>query len=146
MSTTTTGGDSARRTAPFPRGTDRTKDHHDDGDRGAVTVETAIVLPAIVLLLAVLLSCGAAAMLQVRCEEAAGAAARVLARGESPRLAEQEAQDIAGDRARVEVDLVRDRATAEVMLPAPGILGEWGALDLSASATTYSEEVIVSGG
>ena len=113
------------------------------GDDGAVTVETAVVLPAVVLLLAVLLACGGAAMLQVRCEEAAGAAARVMARGEPADAARQEAKAIAGDSARVAVDRQPDRATAAVTLPAPGILGQWDALEVSAQATTFSEEVIV---
>lgn len=119
--------------------------NRNNDDDGAVTVETAIVLPAIVALLAVLLACGGAAMLQVRCEEAANAAARVMARGESERAAEQEARTIAGDRAEVSVQRRDGRADAEVVLPAPGVLGDWGALDLSASASTFSEKVIVDG-
>ena len=112
-------------------------------DDGAVTVETAIVLPSIVLLLAVLLACGGAAMLQVRAEEAAGAAARVMARGESAADAQQEAEAIAGDSAAVSVQRDDDRATASVRLPAPGVLGRWEALEVTAEATTFSEEVIV---
>lgn len=115
-------------------------------DDGAVTVETAIVLPSIVLLLAVLLACGGAAMLQVRAEEAAGAAARVMARGESAADAQREAETIAGDDAVVSVQRDDDRATAAVRLPAPGVLGRWQALEVSAQATTFSEEVIVDGG
>lgn len=114
-------------------------------DDGAVTVETAVVLPVIAMLLALLLACGAAAMLQVRCEEAANAAARVMARGETVRVAEQEARTIAGDRAEVSIRRRDGRAEAEVVLPAPGALGEWGALELSASASAFSEEVIVDG-
>ena len=114
-------------------------------DDGAVTVETAIVLPSIVLLLAVLLACGGAAMLQVRAEEAAGAAARVMARGESAADAQQEAEAIAGDSAAVSVQRDDDRATASVRLPAPGVLGRWEALEVTAEATTFSEEVIVDG-
>ncbi|WP_260853411.1 TadE family type IV pilus minor pilin [Kocuria palustris] len=111
-----------------------------------MTVETAVVLPSIVLLLAVLLACGGAAMLQVRCEEAAGAAARVMARGESAADAQQEARTIAGDAADVRVDRDPDRATARVTMPAPGILGKWESLEVTAEATTFSEEVIVDGG
>ncbi|MDO5618562.1 TadE family type IV pilus minor pilin [Kocuria sp.] len=116
----------------------------DDGpDDGAVTAETAMVLPAIVLVLAVVLAGGAAAATQVRCEEAAGAAARVVARGETPDAAVEEARSIAGDRARVAVEIRNGRAEAEVVMPAPGILGDWGALDLSASASTITEGVVL---
>lgn len=111
-------------------------------DDGAITAETAIVLPAIVLMLAVVLAGGAAASTQVRCEEAAGTAARVVARGESENTAVQEAQSIAGDRAEVTVTIREGRANAEVVVPAPGILGQWGALDLSASASTITEGVV----
>ena len=125
----------------------RTRPRHRRGssarDEGAVTVETAIVLPSIVLLLAVLLACGGAAMLQVRAEEAAGAAARVMARGESAADAQREAEAIAGNDAVVSVQRDDDRATAAVRLPAPGVLGRWESLEVSAEATTFSEEVIV---
>ncbi|MDO4253861.1 MAG: TadE family type IV pilus minor pilin [Kocuria sp.] len=114
-----------------------------DRDDGAITAETAIVLPAIVLLLAVVLAGGAAAATQVRCEEAAGAAARVVARGETENAAIEEARSIVGDRAQVDVTIRDGRAEAEVVLPAPGILGDWGALDLSASASTITEGVVV---
>ena len=35
----------------------RARPDHTDPDRGAVTVETAVIMPALVLLLAVLLAC-----------------------------------------------------------------------------------------
>lgn len=114
-------------------------------DDGAVTAETAVVLPAIVLVLAVVLAGGAAAATQVRCEEAAGAAARVVARGESENAAVTEARSIAGDRAQVTVAVRDGRAEAEVVMPAPGILGDWGALDLAASASTITEGVVLDG-
>ncbi|WP_280842249.1 MULTISPECIES: TadE family type IV pilus minor pilin [Kocuria] len=116
--------------------------HNDDG---AVTAETAVVLPAIMLVLAVVLAGGAAAATQVRCEEAAGAAARVVARGETETAAVKEARSIAGERAEVTVAIRDGRAEAEVVMPAPGILGDWGALDLSASASTITEGVVLDG-
>lgn len=51
--------------------------------RGAVTAEFAVVLPAVLLLLALLLAGCAAGITQLRLEEAARAGARALARGES---------------------------------------------------------------
>ncbi|WP_209280895.1 TadE family type IV pilus minor pilin [Kocuria sp. JC486] len=120
---------------------DHPKDH--SKDRGAVTAETAIVFPAIVLTLAVVLAGGAAATIQVRCEEAAGAAARVVARGESEATAVHEARSIAGDSAEVSVEIRDGRAEAEVIVPAPGILADWGGLELSATAATITEGVVL---
>lgn len=118
---------------------------HKYDDDGAVTAETAMVLPAIVLVLAVVLAGGAAAATQVRCEEAAGAAARVAARGETETAAVTEARSIAGERAEVSVSIRDGRAEAQVVVPAPGILGDWGALDLSATASTITEGVVLDG-
>ncbi|MBZ4346384.1 hypothetical protein LAN15_24950, partial [Mycobacterium tuberculosis] len=61
----------------------RARPDHTDPDRGAVTVETAVIMPALVLLLAVLLAAAAAGMTTVRYEEAARASARAAARGEN---------------------------------------------------------------
>lgn len=47
-------------------------------DRGAVTAEFAIILPAVVLLMGVLLSCGYFIMESVRCHNAAHLGARVI--------------------------------------------------------------------
>ncbi|KAA9395442.1 pilus assembly protein TadE [Kocuria coralli] len=102
-----------------------------------------MVLPAVVLMLAVVLAGGAAAATQVRCEEAAGAAARVIARGESEEAAVEEARSIAGERARISVGLRQGRAEAEVVMPAPGILADWGGLELSATASTLTEGVVL---
>lgn len=50
-------------------------------DRGAVTAEFAVVLPAVVLITAVLLSLGSAVMTRLSCQNAAGVAARVISSG-----------------------------------------------------------------
>lgn len=132
------------RLAPLTdRGHPRRRRPRPDADDGAVTAETAIVLPAIVLMLLVVLAGGAAAAGQVRCEEAAGAAARVVARGETENAAVDEARSIAGDRAQVTVDVRNGRAEAQVTLPAPGILADWGGLELSATASTITEGVVL---
>lgn len=53
-------------------------------DEGSVAAEFALALPAVVLVLAALLSAGRVVLAQVQCQDAARAAARVAARGESP--------------------------------------------------------------
>ena len=54
------------------------------GERGSVTAEFAAALPAIVLLLGLALAALAVGSQAVRLQDAAGLAARALARGEQP--------------------------------------------------------------
>jgi hypothetical protein len=65
-------------------------------DRGAVTAEFAVALPAVLLLLAILLAGSAAGMTQLRLEEAARAGARALARGEDAGAVEGIVRQLAG--------------------------------------------------
>ncbi len=54
------------------------------GERGSVTAEFAAALPAVVLLLGLALAAFAVGSQTVRLQDAAGLAARVMARGEPP--------------------------------------------------------------
>ncbi|MTD59644.1 TadE family type IV pilus minor pilin [Amycolatopsis pithecellobii] len=75
-----------------------------EADRGAVTVEAAIALSALTLVLGLVLAGIAAMAGQLRCADAAREAARLVARGDRP-LAEQAVAQIApGARLRAEVD------------------------------------------
>jgi hypothetical protein len=65
-------------------------------DRGAVTAEFAVALPAVLLLLALLLAGSAAGITQLRLEEAARAGARALARGEDAGAVEGIVRQLAG--------------------------------------------------
>ena len=118
----------------------RARPDHTDPDRGAVTVETAVIMPALVLLLAVLLAAAAAGMTTVRYEEAARASARAAARGENTAVVERTAREIAGESANVVVGGAAGRVTVAVGGPAPGILGQWSnwRLDANASAAVES--------
>ncbi|MGG5170740.1 TadE family type IV pilus minor pilin [Pseudarthrobacter sp. J1738] len=114
---------------------------HKAGERGAVTAEFAVALPAVIAVLGMLLGAVAAGTSQLRLEEASRAAARALARGEPP----GEAQDIA-------VRLAGSEATAtttndgggwlsvQVSAPAPGVLSAIVPWTLSAKASARSEE------
>ncbi|WP_260849414.1 TadE family type IV pilus minor pilin [Kocuria marina] len=104
-------------------------------DAGAVTVETAVMMPGLVLLLAVLLAAAAAGMTTVRYEEAARASARAAARGETAEVVERTAREIAGDTAVVRVSVADDRVTVAVNGPAPGILGTWSDWRLQATGS-----------
>lgn len=73
------------------------KGHRGPGkDRGAVTAEFAVALPAVLLLLALLLAGSAAGITQLRLEEAARAGARALARGEDAGAVEGIVRHLAG--------------------------------------------------
>ncbi|WP_240625029.1 TadE family type IV pilus minor pilin [Kocuria tytonicola] len=104
-----------------------------------MTVETAVIMPALVLLLAVLLAAAAAGMTTLRFEEAARASARAAARGESSAVVESTAREIAGDTASVAVGAAADRVTVTISGPAPGILGRWSTWRLDAHASAAVE-------
>jgi hypothetical protein len=94
------------------------------GDRGAVTVEAAIALCALMVVLALAIGGVAAAGAQVRCVDAAREAARLVARGQSDR-ARQAASTIAPAGAWVSVRVVGDEITVDVSArlvgPLPGL-------------------------
>lgn len=108
-------------------------------DRGAITAELALALPAVVLVVAVLLVTAAAAATQLRCADAARAGARVAALGQPDAEVAAVARRLAGDRVAVEV--VRDPPWVRVTVSAsaPGSWFTAGSLGLSASATAWLE-------
>lgn len=108
-------------------------------ERGAVTAETAVIMPALVVLLAVLLAAAAAGMTMIRFEEAARATARAAARGETVAVARQRGHDVAGPDASVTIAGRDDRVDVIVSGPAPGILGQWSDWTLSTRATAITE-------
>ncbi|KAB8163750.1 hypothetical protein FH609_018975 [Streptomyces sp. 3MP-14] len=94
-------------------------------DPGAVTVESALVIPALVLFLGALL-CGLGAFAtQSLCQDAARAGARAAARGEPADEVLRVARDIAPGHARVEIG--RDGSLVRVGVSVPswatGVLG-----------------------
>ncbi|MFF0943916.1 TadE family type IV pilus minor pilin [Kocuria sp. CPCC 205300] len=115
-------------------------------DRGAVTAETAVLLPALVLLLAVLLAAAAAGMTLIRYEEAARASARAAARGESPAVVRSTALSVAGQDAAVHLAAGAGTSTITVTGPAPGVLGDWGGWELRAEASAETEGARAAGG
>lgn len=72
-------------------------------DRGSATAETAVVLPVVLVLVAVLAFLGLGIIEHVRVESAARVAARELARGEDTAAAITAARRVAGPGARVDV-------------------------------------------
>lgn len=86
-------------------------------DRGSVTAELALGLPAVVLALVVVLLVGGAALAQVRCGDAARAGARAAALGEDPATVVALAQELAGPDAQVTVTTADGWARVTVSRP-----------------------------
>lgn len=113
--------------------------------RGAVTAEFAVALPAVLLLLALLLSGAAAGVTQLRLEEAARAGARALARGEDPAAVEGIVRTLAGTTATASVTDDGGWLSVTVADRVGGPLGATVPWTLSARATTRSETPAASG-
>lgn len=108
--------------------------------RGAVTAELAVGLPAVVLLLAAVLTGVAAGVTQLRVEEAARAAAREVMRGDSAE-AEAVARRIAGAEARVSVSVDGQWLRVEVGSAVAAPLLDRLPLVLTASASALPESL-----
>lgn len=112
---------------------------------GAVTAEFAVALPAVLLLLALLLSGAAAGVTQLRLEEAAHAGARALARGEDPAAAEGIVRTLAGASATASVSADGEWLSVTVADRVGGPLGATVPWTLTARATVRSETSAASG-
>lgn len=109
------------------------------GDRGAVTVELALGLPAVVLVLAVVLVTVAAGAAQLRCVDAARAGARAAAIGEPPAEVRAAAARVLGDAGQVTVRSDGEWVTVVVSTSAPGAWFTGGRLTVRGSATAWVE-------
>ncbi|MEU3561720.1 TadE family type IV pilus minor pilin [Kitasatospora sp. NPDC006786] len=125
------------------RGAGRARPLRPRGDAGFVTAETAVALPALVLLAAMLIWGVLAAATQIRCVDAARVGARAAARGETD--AAELARAAAPAGAQVRVSLAADTVRVEVEAPCagPGRLGGLLAVRLSAAAVAAREDVLV---
>lgn len=109
------------------------------GERGAVTAELAVALPAVVLVLVVVLTLAAAAGAQMRSADAARAAARAVASGEDDATVRATALRVAGAGATVGV--LRGDPWVEVRVTTP-VVGGWLAgspLRASGAAVAWAE-------
>ncbi|MGN8244849.1 TadE family type IV pilus minor pilin [Cellulomonas soli] len=107
------------------------------GDRGSVTAELAVALPAVAVLLLVVLGAVHAVSVRWECADGARAGARSAALGESDAVVVQTARRAAGGSAAV--DVVRDGEWVTVTV-ARGATG-WDSvpLDVQAHAVARSE-------
>lgn len=106
------------------------------GDRGAVTVEAALALCSLVVVLGVILAAVSAVAAQLRCVDAAREAARLTARGEQDR-AEQLARRIAPRGATVAVTVRGDEILTRVA--ANPVAGMLPGIEVAAEAAAVME-------
>ncbi|MCI3223693.1 pilus assembly protein TadE [Streptomyces sp. NP-1717] len=115
----------------------------EDGDRGSVTTEAAVAVPALVVFVAALLWALMAASAQIQCVDAARAGARAAARSEPRAAAEEAARSAAPAGAEVTLARSRDLWRVRVEAPTPGPRGI--ALTLTAEAVAPAEDTVPGG-
>jgi Flp pilus assembly protein TadG len=110
-------------------------------DDGAVSVEAAFGIAALVAVMGALAWCFSLLGAQLAVGEAARAAARVAARGDDASAVRAEARRLVGD-AEVVVHVDADHVVVEVSrsVAPPGALARWGGVHLHADATALVEE------
>ncbi|WP_328698762.1 TadE family type IV pilus minor pilin [Brevibacterium rongguiense] len=91
-------------------------------ERGAATAEFAMMMPALVVLILVVVGAGAIGLTQLRAYDAARAGAREAARGEPARDVEQAAHKRAGSAARVEISTAGEYTAVSVEIGLPASL------------------------
>ncbi|MEP6760858.1 MAG: TadE family type IV pilus minor pilin [Sporichthyaceae bacterium] len=114
-------------------------------ERGTVTAETAVVLPALVVVLVLCLWSVTVVGQQLRCIDAARTGARALARGEASAAAGAAAQQAAPDGAIVTLRVSAGLAVVEVRYSAtlPGVGGP--GIQIGSRAAVATEEDVVVG-
>lgn len=127
----------------IPAGARRPGSHRErpGAERGAVTVEAAFGILALLAVASGLVWCLALLPAQLAVAEAARAAARVAARGDDAAVVRDEARRLVPD-AWVDVHLDVDHVVVEVTrtLSPPGVLGRWGSVHLSAESVALVEQ------
>lgn len=112
-------------------------------DRGAVTAETAVVLPVLVLVVAFGCWLLAVGLATVRCTDAARLGARAAARGDTPSSVAAITRGAAPAGAGVDIQRRGDTVRVSVHVsvhPLGGWIGRLGAVGVSAAATAPAEE------
>lgn len=112
---------------------------HPDRERGAVSAELALALPAVVLVIAVLLVTAAGTTAQLRSADAARTGARLAALGEPDAAVLDAVRHLAGPGASVDVQRSPPWVEVEVSVSVPGSWFTAGDLGLGARATAWVE-------
>ncbi|MGN6303106.1 MAG: Rv3654c family TadE-like protein [Angustibacter sp.] len=109
-------------------------------DRGVVTAELAVALPAVALSAAAVVAVGQVALAQVDCVDAARAGARAAARGDTPARVQDVARQAAGgDGAVVDVGAAGGEVTVTVRRRVRLVLPHGPSVLVRARATTPEE-------
>lgn len=106
------------------------------GERGAVTVEAALAMCSLILVVAMALAGLTAMSAQLRCVDAASEAARLTARGDRQRATEA-AERLAPGGASIRIDVRGDEVSVEVS--ASAVTGLLPGLDVRARAMAVLE-------
>ena len=110
-----------------------------DAESGAITAEFATTLPAVMLLVALVLSFGAALGTGLRVTDAARVGARAAALGYSHSEVQSRAQSVSGPAAQVQIRLEQGWATVTVRHPLGFGRLAAGPFQVSSSATAWIE-------
>lgn len=109
-------------------------------ERGSVTAETAVALPALVMVLAAALWAVTVVGAQLRCVDAARAGARAAARGEAPEAVRSAVLRAAPAGSRVAVELGPAVTRVDVSVPVrPPWTSGFASVEVTASATSATE-------
>lgn len=111
-----------------------------DYERGSSTAEFAVILPALVFVLGLVLGAAATGIVQLRLEESARLGARAAARGDTAQAVQAIVQDLQpGASSSISVEGAYTRVT--VSATAPGIIGRMTGWELTADAQALTEHV-----
>lgn len=116
-------------------GSDRGTGRGDDSDRGGATVEAAVALSALVVVLVLAIAAVLAVVTQIRLVDAAGAAARLAARGDDA-SAHSAVDRLAPDGVQLRIDRGGEWTTVSITAPAVSLLP---GIRLSARAVAATE-------
>lgn len=107
-------------------------------DRGSSTAEFAVVLPAVIFVLALVLGAAATGMVQLRLEEGARLGARAAARGESEETVQSIVHRVE-PAATVHISYEEEMTRVSLSRSAPGVLGRISSWELTADALALTE-------
>ncbi|MBF0808286.1 pilus assembly protein TadE [Rothia nasimurium] len=110
-----------------------------EDERGSSTAEFAVILPALVFVLALVLGAAATGIVQLKLEEGARLGARAAARGETAETVTRIVQEI-DPAATVTLAQNDDMTVVTVSRQAPGVMGKVSGWTLTADARALTEQ------
>ena len=116
-----------------------------EDERGSSTAEFAVMLPALVFILALVLGAAATGIVQLKLEEGARLGARAAARGETAETVTRIVQEI-DPAATVTLAQDDDMTVVTVSRQAPGVVGKVSGWTLTADAQALTEYSATTGG